>query len=416
MATAYERYKKDVASKKPDTIKDPTDFQQAVLQALENMTEPKKPVKWWKADVGALTLATLSPTLQLQSWFTEFKDKEGKVIKPKFVNLNKWIREYSGQKEKDYISGLDELAKGVEQGIWQLSGAVNQLVTIPTDFILGTDFTTALEKSMNNEKIKPDEPETWRGELTSLGVQFGIPYTTILKLVNRTNALAPIYKFLKINKATKGSKIYRRVVEGAALLGATDFIVSSPGRPVLNPWVQPKSTEGLTGSKKAAAEFMNKVKYGFEGTVVGAGFPLVGKGIQLGYKWLGPKWAAKTAAQIGTRTANKVVFEPAAWLYSRPAIYPGVKATTEAIRGMTNWTLTKAIAPTLASGLSGFVKDPVTGKRVWKWVGQLPPFEQWRLGSVTSRDVTERSAKTLDNFLSWFRSYGKMPVSKLFYL
>ena len=77
---------------------------------------------------------------------------------------------------------------------------------------------------------------------------------------------------------------------------------------------------------------------------------------------------------------------------------------------MTNWTLTKAIAPTIASGLSGFVKDPVTNKRVWKWVGQLPPFEQWRLGSVTSRDATERSAKTLDNFISWFRSYGKMPV------
>ena len=145
----------------------------------------------YRGDVGALTLATtLSPTLQLQSWFTEFKDKEGKVIKPKYVNLNKWIREYSGQKEKDYISGLDELAKGVEEGVWQLSGAVNQLVTIPTDFVLGTDFTTALEKRMNDEKIRPDQPETWRGELTSLGVQFGIPYTTTLKLINRANALA----------------------------------------------------------------------------------------------------------------------------------------------------------------------------------------------------------------------------------
>ena len=189
----------------------------------------------------------------LQSWFQEFKDKEGKVIKPKFVNLQKWIREYSGQKEKDYISGLDELAKGVEEGVWQLSGGINQLVTIPTDFVLGTDFTTALEKSMNDEKIRPDQPETWRGELTSLGVQFGIPYTTILKLVNRANALAPVYKFLKINKATKTSKIYRRAVEGFALLGATDFIASSPGRPMLNPWVQPASTEGLTGRKKSGS-------------------------------------------------------------------------------------------------------------------------------------------------------------------
>ena len=408
--TAYERYKKDTSK---DNLKDYTDFQKAMLGALDQMTEPKKPVKWWKADVGALTLATtLSPTLRAQSWFTEFKDNEGKVIKPKYVNLNKWIREYSGQKEKDYISGLDELAKGVEEGVWQLSGGINQLVTIPTDFFLGTDFTTALEKRMNDEKIRPDQPETWRGELTQLGVQFGIPYTTILKLVNRANALAPIYKFLKINKATKTSKIYRRAVEGAALLGATDFIVSSPGRHVLNPLpgFQPEPTEGLTGRKKAAAEFKNKVKYGFEGTLIGAGFPLVGKGIQLGYKWLGPKWAAKKAAQIGTRVANRVVFEPAAWIYSRPAVYPAVKGATNAIRGMTNWTLTKAIAPTIASGLSGFVKDPVTKKRVWKWVGQLPPFEQWRLGSVTSRDATTRSAKTLDNFISWFRSYGKMPV------
>jgi len=297
--TAYERYKKDTSK---DNLKDYTDFQKAMLQALDSMSEPKKPVKWWKADAGALTLATtLSPTTQLQSWFTEFKDKEGKVIKPKYVNLQKWIREYSGQKEKDYISGLDELAKGVEEGVWQLSGGINQLITIPTDLVtgavgwaagnpdIGTDFTNALEKRMNDEKIRPDQPETWRGELTQLGVQFGIPYTTILKLVNRANALAPVYKFLKINKATKTSKIYRRVVEGAALLGATDFIVSSPGRPVLNPLpgFQPEPTEGLTGSKKAVAELKNKVKYGFEGTVVGGGFPLVGKGIQeKEYNWV----------------------------------------------------------------------------------------------------------------------------------
>ena len=124
--TAYERYKKDT---RKDNLKDYTDFQKAMLNALDQMSAPKKPVKWtmgwgfkdspYRGDVGALTLATtLSPQLKLQSWFTEFKDKEGKVIKPKYVNLQKWIREYSGQKERDYISGLDELAKGVETGQW----------------------------------------------------------------------------------------------------------------------------------------------------------------------------------------------------------------------------------------------------------------------------------------------------------
>ena len=40
-----------------------------------------------------------------------------------------------------------------------------------------------LEERMNDGRIKPDEPETWRGELVSLGVQYGIPGTLITKLI-----------------------------------------------------------------------------------------------------------------------------------------------------------------------------------------------------------------------------------------
>jgi len=415
--TAYERYRKDRRNQpKKHNIENYSDFQKALLAAVENQTAPKKPVKWFFGkdddDVGALTLATaLSPTLELSSFFQEFKDKDGKVTKPKYVNLNKWIRAQKGQKEKEYISGLDELAKGVETGKWNLSGAVNQLITIPTDFALGTDFTNALQERMNDGRIKPDEPETWRGELTSLGIQFGIPGGAITKLIGRSNALAPVYKFLKLNKANKVSKIARRAIEGATILGATDFLASSPGRPVLNPWAQPKYTKGKKGRAKAVEEFTNKVKYGFEGALIGGVFPLMGKGMQLGYKYLGPKWAAKKTATIGTKAIDNAVFKPISYVLSREAVKPVVSGTSKAVRGMTNWTLTKAIAPTIASGLSGFRRDPVTGKRVWKIVKQLPPFEKWRLGSVTSKDVTERSIHQLDNFLSWFRSYGKSPVA-----
>jgi len=200
--TPYERYKKDRSTKpKKQNIENYSDFQKALLSAIENQTTPKKPVKWFfgkdKDDVGWKTLASQLPfgpgitTPAALSNFMEFKDDKGKVIKPKYVNLNKWIRERSGQKEKDYISGLDELAKGFEQGQWQLSGAINQLITIPTDFVLGTDFTNALEKKLKDGKIKPDQPETWRGELTSLGVQFGVPGGIIKKLIKRSNVLAP---------------------------------------------------------------------------------------------------------------------------------------------------------------------------------------------------------------------------------
>ena len=86
--TAYERYKKDT---RKDNLKDYTDFQKAMLNALDQMTAPKKPVKWtmgwgfkgspYKGDVGALTLATtLSPSLNFQLSLSEFKDKEGNVI------------------------------------------------------------------------------------------------------------------------------------------------------------------------------------------------------------------------------------------------------------------------------------------------------------------------------------------------
>ena len=88
----------------------------------------------------------------------------------------------------------------------------------------------------------------------------------------------------------------------------------------------------------------------------------MGKGLQLGYKY-GIVPPIKTTARIGARVADATVFQPAAWIYSREAVKPVVAATSNAIRGMTNWTLTKAIAPTIATGLSPVIKDPVTGTK-----------------------------------------------------
>ena len=79
--TAYERYKKDT---RKDNLKDYTDFQKAMLNALDQMTEPKKPVKWFfgkdKGDVGALTLATtLSPNLNYNPGFKNLKIKKERL-------------------------------------------------------------------------------------------------------------------------------------------------------------------------------------------------------------------------------------------------------------------------------------------------------------------------------------------------
>ena len=93
----YERYKKDqsLQPKKKKNIENYTDFQKALLAAIESQTEPKKPVKWFfgkdEKDVGWSTLATQLPITPagispaMASHFMEFKDKEGKVIKPKYI-------------------------------------------------------------------------------------------------------------------------------------------------------------------------------------------------------------------------------------------------------------------------------------------------------------------------------------------
>ena len=46
--TPYERYKKDRSTKpKKQNIENYSDFQKALLSAIESQTEPKKPVKWF---------------------------------------------------------------------------------------------------------------------------------------------------------------------------------------------------------------------------------------------------------------------------------------------------------------------------------------------------------------------------------
>ena len=57
--------------------------------------------------------------------------------------------------------------------------------------------------------------------------------------------------------------------------------------------------------------------------------------------------------------------------------------------------LTKGVAPAIVSTMSG------------KVVKQLPPFKEWRMLSVANPKPELRNLKRLDNFLSYFRSFGE---------
>ena len=405
--TPLERYKKDtqpeVEKTKPGEIRTLNEFQSSFLKALENIGEPKKPVKYFKPikeafkdvkeakDTSILRFGLfLDPVLRfnVQSSLNKKMKEEGKPN----VDIMQMLE---SKDEKDYISGWDEIRKGIEGGSYDLGVGLGTILFGGTDLAANTDFLTKFNDFMKDKE--PTRPETWRGDLVSLLTQFGVPGGLIQKVINRTKTAGKIKKAIEGIKGSKKRKvatIAQRAIEGMTVVGATDFLASEPGRKSL--FFEPEDTSGLTGKEKAAAEFRNKIKYGQEGAIVGFGFPLLGKGIQLGYKFgLAP--FVKTTASLGAKGINNAVFRPISYIASRDSVAPVVSGGAKLIRNATNFTLTKAIAPAIVSTFSG------------KVVRQLPPFEQWRLKDIASPLREERVIKKLDNILSYFRSFGKAP-------
>ena len=122
----------------------------------------------------------------------------------------------------------------------------------------------------------------------------------------RVTKAAPIAKSMAKMGTSKASKIAQRSMGGATVVGVTDFVASPDQREegTLFSFTKPESTEGLTGRKKAATIFRNKIRYGAEGTIVGGLFPIGGKAIQQTYKY-GVKPVTKPTLQYAFRGIGK---------------------------------------------------------------------------------------------------------------
>ena len=394
--TALERYIKDQElqeEKTPGKINTIDEMKEAIANAVETVGAPQPPVKYLKSlfpdktedgkikDTSALRFGLfLNPPLRTAASLTVGEDI---------------IKKLESQDEKDYISGLDEVRKGIETGTFDLLKGTGSLLFAGTDLVANTDFLSAFDNFMKDKE--PTRPETWRGDLVGLMTQFGIPGGLISKVLSRTKLVGKIDNVIsKIRggKRRKVATVAKRAAEGATIVGATDFLASEPNRKSF--YFEPESTEGLTGKKRAAAEFRNKIKYAQEGALVGAGFPVIGKAIQIGYKYgLAP--FVRTTASAGAKGIDNAVFRPISYIASRPAVEPVVAGAAKKIRGASDFALTKFLAPTIVSAFSG------------KIVRQLPKFEDWRLLSTSSPIRQERVIKRLDDILSIFRSYGKAP-------
>jgi len=420
--TAYERFLKDPDKEEAVNIdiKDqkPLDLVQVkkrIQDELATQSEPKKPVKWLAMPDPKSILElynTLSPNSYVGQAITAMT--KGKVnmtsmedIKalpdakaPSFKINNEEITQ-----ERDYTTGLDEIAKGISSGVYDLQNSIGSLLFAGTDLFFNTDFMSDFEKVM--EKREPTRPETWRGEVTSLLTQYGIPGTAIAKIVGRIPSVVRMKKAanaVKGGKARKFSQVVSRVAEGGTIVGATDFLASEPGRASF--FVDPEDTKGLTGKKKAGAELRNRVKYGAEGFLIGGLFPLIGKSTQLGYKYFGKPFMVNKfgigAAQLGAKGINAAVVKPVQLLLGNKLVAPLTRQASEGLQNAGKFTVGKVIAPLLVNAKAG----NFTASR---FKTQLPPFRDWSIKSATSPNKIDASVKKIDNVLSWFRSYGKQP-------
>ena len=294
--------------KRPKQKEELNKFQLSFLKAIERLEDPPKPVKWLKPfkesfkpieeqkDFSMARLAfMINPNLRFHI-NKALSKKEGK-----YTDIVQMLK---SKDEKDYISGLDEIRTALESAGHNLAASAGSLLFAGTDLVANTEFLSKFEELM--KKTRPEQPETWRGELISLMASFGVPGALVTKVMARAGKVEKISKIVNKFNNHKASKIAMRIGNWATVSGATDFLVNYEGRPTF--YVQPEDTNELKGRKKAAAEFRNRVKFGFEGAVVGGLFPLVGKGAQLGYKY-GLRPVGEPVIGFGAKAVNNLTFK-----------------------------------------------------------------------------------------------------------
>ena len=375
----FDIYDKGKLKEPVDTV---DEFKKSILKAIEGYDKKqKKPVRFnfFKDNEGLFRLSqTLDPFFAARDTARQLAGKESI-----YNSIDKKIS------ERDYIDGFADISKGIETGKHALGTSLGEIIFAGTDLLADTNFNSKFQKIMKD--YEPEKPETWRGDIAKLMTQFGVPGGIFTKILHRVTKAAPIAKAMTKMGTSKASKIAQRAAGGATVVGVTDFVASPDQREegTLFGFTQPESTEGLSGKKKAAAIFRNKLRYGAEGVIVGGLFPLAGKAIQQTYKY-GVKPVTKPTLQYAFRGIGKG-FEGAGWLLARnPLLHSNI---TSKLAGYSKNQIKKLISP-------------LTRKFAGKG---LPPRDQWRLFQTTSPRRVERNLSRLDTVMSWFRSYGKVP-------
>jgi len=165
--TAYERFLKDPNKEEAVNIdiKDskPLDIDQVKLKIqneLSSQSAPKKPVKWLAMPDPKSILElynTLSPNSQIGQAITAMS--KGKINMTSMKDIQALpdakaprfrINNEEVTQERDYTTGLDEIAKGISSGIYDLQNSLGSLLFAGTDLKNNTDFLSDFEKIMES--------------------------------------------------------------------------------------------------------------------------------------------------------------------------------------------------------------------------------------------------------------------------
>ena len=405
-------YLESQASKLTD--KDVTD-QIRFQISKNNVKEPKhesKKIVW-----NPLSALLLHPHSAPYMWFQkarynkkinegrvdEITEKEKRLFESKLDPNRKWYQttKFVPRNLKKEVDIVADVAEGAVTGPPLAIKSLAEFLTIGVDKKLDTNFTKKLDEVTRKFLKHTGEPETLAGEITQIATQFLIPFKIIDKIIGNIGKLkylknktffmqnAKLANKHRLIKSTAG--LAQRMGTGALSLGATDFLISGGERKLDPIFYKRTKEEGKTGRELAAARLSNKIKYGKEGAMIGAGFPLVGVAFGGAVRTLG--YGVGVTYDVLGGVINPFYSAITKTLAKDPLVLP---ALAQGFRSNVDFIFNQIGTRVVLTGMG----------RTKQWTQQLPDYQQWRKFTVDNLDEVKSGLKKIDKAISWIRSAG----------
>jgi len=384
------------------------DIIQKFYEPSNSQVVPEKEKKEKKLTITPSSFLRFAPFIGKQVLKQEMMKSKG--IKPEDVgevDLEKEV--FKTQEDEKTADFAKEIQRSIYSGGAKATQAVLSFITSGIDYTFDTDTNKALDKATKDFINIHGEPETFAGEIGSILTQFAAPGGVVFKVLGKIGQLKKVNQFNKLidskvgkikNKYLKSTAagattVARYSGQGGLSLGIADALFSDPGRTTF--FTEKVSEENKSGRDLAVARLINKLKFAQEGTLIGAGIPLAGAGLKIGFKY-GLYPPLKGATSIGFKALDTAVVRPITYIASKDKyILPNLAKGAQLNLNFIGELGTRLMLPLASRGkVSPFIKLKEG----------LPEFKEWRLFTVNSADDLRVALKRIDNAIYKLRSVG----------